>query len=61
VLLDEPSTGLDKASTQRLVDAVTQERDRGAIVVVVTHDAGFADAIATRRLRLSRGRVEEVA
>ncbi len=61
VLLDEPSTGLDKASTQRLVDAVIEERDRGAIVVVVTHDAGFADAIATRRLRLSRGRVEEAA
>ncbi|MFO0711224.1 MAG: ABC transporter ATP-binding protein [Sandaracinus sp.] len=59
VLLDEPSTGLDKASTARLVDAVAEERARGAIVIVVTHDVGFADAIATRRLRLDRGRVEE--
>ncbi len=57
VLLDEPSTGLDAASTARLVEAVHGERTRGAIVIVVTHDAGFADAISTRRLRLSRGRV----
>ncbi|MBN8613107.1 MAG: ABC transporter ATP-binding protein [Deltaproteobacteria bacterium] len=61
VLLDEPSTGLDASSTQRLVQAVADERARGAIVVVVTHDTGFADAIATRRVRLSRGRVEEAA
>jgi heme exporter protein A len=58
VLLDEPSTGLDAASTERLVGAVLEERERGAIVVVVTHDAGFAEAVATRRLRLARGRVE---
>lgn len=61
LLLDEPSTGLDAASTSRLVDAVREERARGAIVVVVTHDASFAGAIATRRLRLARGRVEEAA
>lgn len=61
VLLDEPSTGLDKASTARLVDAVIEERTRGAIVVVVTHDPVFADAIATRRLRMLRGRVQEDA
>ena len=57
VLLDEPSTGLDTASTARLVDAVAEEKARGAIVVVVTHDAAFAASIATRRLRLARGRV----
>ncbi len=61
VLLDEPSTGLDASSTRRLIQAVADERARGAIVVVVTHDMGFADAIATRRIRLLRGRVEEAA
>jgi heme exporter protein A len=58
VLLDEPSTGLDAASTARLVEVVEDERKRGAIVAVVTHDEGFASAIATGRVRLSRGRVE---
>jgi len=57
-LLDEPSTGLDAASTKRLVLVVEEERKRGAIVVVVTHDHAFADAIATTRVRLSRGRTD---
>lgn len=57
VLLDEPSTGLDEASTERLVRAVREERARGAIVIAVTHDAPFAAALADRRVRLDAGRV----
>lgn len=60
LLLDEPSTGLDAASTARLVDIIHEERVRGAIVVVVTHDAAFASAIATRTLRIARGRAVAV-
>lgn len=58
VLLDEPSTGLDTAGVQRLQEVVVQEKNRGAIVAVVTHDVAFADAIADRRIRLVRGKVE---
>src|SRR5262249_25281412 len=36
LLLDEPSTGLDQKSVERLCEAVRQERARGAIVVLVT-------------------------
>lgn len=57
LLLDEPSTGLDRGSTDRLVRAVAAERDRGAIVVLVTHDAELSDRLADVRLALSRGRV----
>lgn len=57
LLLDEPSTGLDAASTDRLIAVVKAEKERGAIVAVVTHDAAFADAIADRRVRLVRGKV----
>lgn len=56
VLLDEPSTGLDEASTERLVQAIKDERARGAIVVAVTHDVAFAEALADRRVRLDAGR-----
>ncbi|MCC7538675.1 MAG: ABC transporter ATP-binding protein [Deltaproteobacteria bacterium] len=59
LLLDEPSAGLDRASTERLARAVREERDRGAIVVLVTHDADLAAVLANRRVVLSRGRVEE--
>lgn len=57
LLLDEPSTGLDAASTKRLVGVVGEERDRGAIVVLVTHDAELSAALADARVRLRRGRV----
>jgi ABC-type multidrug transport system ATPase subunit len=57
LLLDEPSTGLDTAGVERLVRAVDEERDRGAIVVLVTHDSVLADRLAQKRLRLHRGKV----
>ncbi len=57
LLLDEPSTGLDARALDRLADVVGEERDRGAIVVLVTHDAPFAERVAERRVRLERGRV----
>jgi ABC-type multidrug transport system ATPase subunit len=58
LLLDEPSTGLDAASVERLAGAVRQERARGSIVVLVTHDVAFAETVCDRRVVLSRGRVE---
>jgi heme ABC exporter ATP-binding subunit CcmA len=61
LLLDEPSTGLDDASTQQLLAAVKQERERGAMVVVVTHDRAFSEHIADRRIQLRQGRVVEEA
>jgi len=61
LLLDEPSTGLDAASVSRLVSAVRAERARGAIVVLVTHDAQLSDQLADRRVQLAHGRVVEAA
>lgn len=61
LLLDEPSTGLDVSAVARLERAVEEERARGAIVVLVTHDAALADRLAQHRIRLERGRVVEVS
>jgi heme exporter protein A len=58
LLLDEPTTGLDREGTERLLEAVRAEAGRGAIVVFVTHDAAVAERIATRRLILERGRLQ---
>lgn len=57
LLLDEPSTGLDVRGVERLARAVDEERERGAIVVLITHDAALADRLGRRRIRLDRGRV----
>ena len=59
VLYDEPSTGLDERSLDRLVDLVAAERERDAIQLVITHDPQFASRVATRRVHLVRGRIKE--
>jgi len=58
VLLDEPTAGLDARSTERLGRVVREEAERGAVVVLVTHDPAFA-RVADARIRLERGRVVE--
>jgi heme exporter protein A len=57
LLLDEPTAGLDLASTERLRDVVRAEAARGATVVVVTHDSAFASDVADARVQLERGRL----
>jgi ABC-type multidrug transport system ATPase subunit len=61
LLLDEPTTGLDVASAARLRGVVREEASRGAVVVVVTHDEAFADAVADAKVELQRGRVVGVS
>jgi ABC-type multidrug transport system ATPase subunit len=56
LLLDEPTTGLDKGAVDRLAHVVRDEAQRGAAVVVVTHDAAFAEALQGRSIDLERGR-----
>lgn len=57
LLLDEPSTGLDAASIERLARVVDEEKARGAIVVLVTHDEPLVARLADARVTLDRGRV----
>jgi heme exporter protein A len=57
LLLDEPTAGLDARATERLGRVVREEAERGAVVIVVTHDAAFAGAIDGPALWLDRGRV----
>lgn len=57
VLLDEPTTGLDKAGVARLLAVVTEEVARGAAVVVVSHEPELFRDQARARIVLERGRV----
>ncbi len=58
LLLDEPATGLDASSIDRLAGVIEEERNRGAIVVVITHDEAFAERVSDARINLARGRRE---
>ncbi|MGK3988168.1 ATP-binding cassette domain-containing protein [Sorangium sp. So ce136] len=57
VLLDEPTTGLDRSGVARLLTVVEAEVARGAAVVVVSHEPEVFRARAAARLVLERGRV----
>ncbi len=56
LLLDEPTTGLDPGSAEKLTEIVKQEAARGATVIVVTHDLAFAEALDADVVALERGR-----
>jgi heme exporter protein A len=59
VLLDEPFTGLDDASTAALVGRLQDLRDSGAIVVLATHDLDLAEGLLDSALFLRDGRLAE--
>ena len=57
VLLDEPFTGLDDASTAALVARLKGLREDGAIVVLATHDLDLADGLLDEAVFLRDGRM----
>jgi len=56
LLLDEPTAGLDAATTERLLAVVREEAARGVTIVLVTHDPEFARAVGDDEVRLVHGR-----
>ncbi|MGH7434967.1 MAG: ABC transporter ATP-binding protein, partial [Polyangiaceae bacterium] len=59
LLLDEPTAGLDAGGAERLEGVIREEAVRGAVVIVVTHDPGFAERVGQDVVTLDRGRVVE--
>ncbi len=57
LLLDEPWTGLDASSSERLEAVLCAEKERGALIVVVTHAAEVVRRLGGRELLLRRGGV----
>lgn len=48
LVLDEPMSGLDPSAANEFADAILAERDRGAAILLTTHDIFRAKAIASR-------------
>ena len=61
LLLDEPFTGLDQASTAALVGRLREEQARGVLTVLATHDLDVVDGLLTRELFLRGGRMMDVS
>ena len=56
ILLDEPFTGLDHASTRALVARLRERQSAGRLIVLATHDLDVVDGVLTRALFLINGR-----
>lgn len=56
LLLDEPTTGLDRAGVKRLLAVVEEERRRDVIVILVSHEPEVFEGEAVEKLCLERGR-----
>jgi ABC-type multidrug transport system ATPase subunit len=57
LLLDEPWTGLDPATTALLERALLSERERGTLVVISSHAPEQAERLGARRVQLAAGRI----
>ena len=57
LLLDEPLTGLDAASTERVESILREEAAAGAIVIVVSHSEALVERVGGRRIEIVGGRI----
>jgi ABC-type lipoprotein export system ATPase subunit len=58
LLADEPTAHQDDAGVQRIAEILAAERERGAVVVVASHDPRLTTG--DRRWRLHEGQLEQV-
>ena len=56
LLADEPTSELDEGNREHVMAQLRAEADRGAIVVVASHDPAVVDA-ADRHISLDEGRL----
>jgi ABC-type Mn2+/Zn2+ transport system ATPase subunit len=61
LLLDEPTTGIDRAFRPQLVEELRRRADAGATVVVVSHDPEDFHSVVDRILGVEDGIVREVS
>jgi tungstate transport system ATP-binding protein len=57
LLLDEPTAGIDEASLENIRLAVLSAQQRGATLIIASHDELWLKNIATRSVLLRNGRI----
>jgi zinc transport system ATP-binding protein len=61
LILDEPTTGIDRAFRPRLMAELRRQADEGAAVMVVSHDPDDFHDVVDRILFMEDGRVRDVS
>jgi polar amino acid transport system ATP-binding protein len=58
LLFDEPTSALDPEMTAEVLDLITELRDEGRDLILVTHEIGFARRIADHGVFIAQGKIE---
>jgi general L-amino acid transport system ATP-binding protein len=61
MLFDEPTSALDPEMVKEVLDVMTELARQGMTMLVVTHEMGFARAVADRVIFMDAGRIVEDA
>lgn len=59
LILDEPTKGFDPVNRQLLMEIIQEQKDRGATVVLVTHDMAEVERLCDRVILLKDGTAAE--
>jgi general L-amino acid transport system ATP-binding protein len=60
MLFDEPTSALDPEMIKEVLDVMVELAQGGMTMIVVTHEMGFARAVANRVVFMSDGQIVEV-
>ena len=61
MLFDEPTSALDPEMVKEVLDTMMALADDGMTMIVVTHEMGFARAVADRVVFMDQGEIVETA
>jgi general L-amino acid transport system ATP-binding protein len=61
MLFDEPTSALDPEMVKEVLEVMTELAKQGMTMLVVTHEMGFARAVADRVIFMDEGRIVEDA
>ena len=59
MLFDEPTSALDPEMIKEVLDVMVEMADQGITMLCVTHEMGFAKAVADRVIFMDQGQIVE--
>lgn len=60
ILLDEPTNALDEESVRRVVTLLQEEKERGALIVIASHDLEELHSLSDTLYVMNQGRMKEL-
>ena len=60
LVLDEPTNALDEQGVSMFRDIIREEKKRGALVILASHNKEDIELLADVRIHMSNGRIESM-